>query len=443
MKFLQQFLRLRFLRLRFLLLSVAMIVVACATPSETSNKPAVITKERETLNKTSGVKDESTAEDLNLKDNKKVKAIPLPQLNALGIRDHWRAVPYQDISGWESDDHKQVWEAFNRSCRSLRFRAEWNNVCDAATQVSGNDSNAVKRYFEIYFQAYAVMNKDGSLEGLITGYYEPVLHGSRTKRAPYIYPVYRTPNDLLTIDLKEIAPETANLRLRGRVLGQRVVPYFNRAEITSRDLLADFELVWLNDPVDAFFMEVQGSGRVYLVDEKKTIRIGYANQNGQVYRSIGRYLVDKGELNLTQASAQSIRSWAKAHPERLSELLNSNPSMVFFEEKAITDDRLGPIGASGVNLTAARSIAVDPLSVPLDVPVFLSTTYPNKTAPLRQLMMAQDTGGAIRGNVRADFFWGTGDDAGNLAGKMKQQGLMWVLMPRAAPKEFEPIILVK
>jgi membrane-bound lytic murein transglycosylase A len=176
---------------------------------------------------------------------------------------------------------------------------------------------------------------------------------------------------------------------------------------------------------------VQGSGRVQLADTKETIRVAYADQNGYPYKSIGRYLVANGELTLEQASAQGIKAWVAAHPTRQQELLNANPSYVFFKEEKIVDPSIGPKGALGVPLTPQRSIAVDAQFIPLGVPVFLATTWPNSDEALQKLVMAQDTGGAIRGAIRADYFWGFGDDAGEHAGRMKQSGMMWVLLPKS------------
>jgi membrane-bound lytic murein transglycosylase A len=233
------------------------------------------------------------------------------------------------------------------------------------------------------------------------------------------------------IDLAAVAPETKNLRLRGRLDGRRVVPYFSRAEIENGAApVAGKEIVFVDDPIEAFFLQIQGSGRVRL-DSGEEVRIGYADQNGHPYQSIGRYLVDKGELKIGEASMQGIQAWARANPARLPELLNQNPSFVFFRELPPADT--GPIGALGVPLTAERSIAVDPRFVPLGAPVYLATTRPNSDLPLERLVLAQDTGGAIRGAVRADFFWGTGPEAGSLAGRMRQQGRMWVLLPKEMP----------
>jgi membrane-bound lytic murein transglycosylase A len=246
--------------------------------------------------------------------------------------------------------------------------------------------------------------------------------------------LHGVPGDMLTIDLAGLYPELKGMRLRGRIAGNKVVPYFSRAELMQADRLAGRELLWVDDPVDAFFLQVQGSGRVQLAEAGETVRLAYADQNGHPYRSIGRYLVDKGEMTLDQASAQNIKAWIAANPGRRQEVLNANPGYVFFKEEKVGDPSKGPKGALGVPLTAQRSIAVDPQFVPLGVPVFLATTQPASELPLRRLMLAQDTGGAIRNPVRADYFWGFGPEAGERAGRMKQRGAMWVLLPKSPPR---------
>jgi membrane-bound lytic murein transglycosylase A len=221
------------------------------------------------------------------------------------------------------------------------------------------------------------------------------------------------------------------MRLRGRLVGKTVVPYGTRAEI-ERARLPGKELVWVDDPVEAFFLEVQGSGRVQLDDADETVRIAYADQNGHPYKAIGRWLVEQGELTAAEASAQGIKAWIVAHPERRQELFNVNPSYIFFREERLPDPSVGPKGALGVPLTPGRSVAIDPSFLPLGAPVFLSTSEPASEVPVQRLMMGQDTGGAIRGAVRADFFFGFGGQAAENAGRMKQRGQLWVLLPRPA-----------
>jgi membrane-bound lytic murein transglycosylase A len=217
------------------------------------------------------------------------------------------------------------------------------------------------------------------------------------------------------------------MRLRGRIAGRKLVPYYERAEWAAEESRrAGNAMLWLDDPVDYFFLQIQGSGQVVL-DDGSRVRIGYADQNGHPYRSIGTWLIERGELKAHAASMQGIKAWAAANPQRLQELLNANPSLVFFRE--LKAEGSGPPGALGVPLAPERSIAVDPRHTPLGAPVWLATTQPNSTQPLIRLMLAQDTGGAIRGPVRADFYWGSGPEAGQLAGRMKQSGRMWVLLP--------------
>jgi membrane-bound lytic murein transglycosylase A len=343
---------------------------------------------------------------------------PVPTLAPVG---------FAALPGWGADDAAAALAAFRTSCRSLRERDPWRAVCRLAEALDRPDAAAAREFFERHFVPYRVANADGGETGLVTGYYEPVLRGSRERRPPFVHPLYAPPDDLLVIDLAAVAPETKHLRLRGRIDGRRVVPYWSRAEIEHGAApVQGKEIVFVDDPLEAFFLQVQGSGRVRLPGGEE-LRVGYADQNGHPYQSIGRHLVEEGELPLAQASMQGIQAWARANPARLPELLNRNPSYVFFRELAPSPD--GPIGAQGVPLAAGRSIAIDPRFIPLGAPVYLATTYPNSSAPLERLVVAQDTGGAIRGAVRADFFWGTGPEAGRLAGRMRQPGRLWVLLP--------------
>ena len=335
------------------------------------------------------------------------------------------------INGWRSDNLQLAWPAFIAGCAKLKNQPPWQAVCTVAATLAEPSREMVQRFFESNFTPYRVVNSDGTDSGLVTGYYEPLLQGSRTRSARYRVPVYGVPDDLLVVDLGEVYPELKNMRLRGRLEGRRIVPYFNRSEIDNGDArLAGKEIAWVEDPVELFFLQVQGSGRIKL-DKGGMIGVGYADQNGYPYRSIGRLLVERGDLPLEKASMQGIKSWAKEHPDKLQDLLNYNSSFVFFRE--MPGNAPGPIGALGVPLSARRSVAIDARYIPLGAPVFLSTTAPNAREPLEQLMLAQDTGGAIRGAVRADFFWGFGDEAATMAGRMRQSGKMWVLLPNGYP----------
>lgn len=336
-----------------------------------------------------------------------------------------------DLPGWAEDDLTQAWPALLQSCKGLKRQPAWARTCQAAEQVSRSDAEGIRRFFESQLRPYQVLQTEGGDEGLITGYYEPLLRGSRSFGGNYIYPLYAAPDDLLIVDLSSLYPELKNLRLRGRLQGKRVVPYFSRAEIEAGSApVRGKELVWVDDPIELFFLQIQGSGRVQL-ENGETVRVGYADQNGHPYKSIGKWLVDQGELTLDKASMQGIKDWARKNPEKLVTLLNTNPSYVFFRE--LPNHLSGPLGALGVPLTAERSVAIDPRAIPLGAPIWLATTRPNSPEPLNRLMLAQDTGGAIRGNVRADFFWGFGEAAGQQAGAMKQKGRIWVFLPRDYP----------
>ena len=342
-----------------------------------------------------------------------------------------QAANWDDLPGWRDDDPAAAWPAFLQSCRGLNGKPGWKRVCDLAKGVNGKNGSAIRRFFEENFTPYALTAADGKREGLITGYYEPLLRGSRSRSKTYGVPVRGVPDDLISVDLAEVVPELKNLRLRGRLQGNRVVPYYSRAEIES-GAHTDKVLLWVDDAVELFFLQVQGSGRVKLSDGS-LVRLGYADQNGHPYQSIGKVLLERGDLKAGEASMQGIQAWARANPARLQELLNANPSYVFFRELPAGND--GPLGALGVPLTAERSLAVDTRYVPLGAPVFLASSQPNSKAPLQRLMLAQDTGGAIKGTIRADFFWGFGTQAGEQAGRMKQNGRLWVLLPtELAPK---------
>jgi membrane-bound lytic murein transglycosylase A len=315
-----------------------------------------------------------------------------------------------------------------QSCHALRFKTKWLAACAAAEKIDTVNSEAQRKFYETWFTPFQVLNQDGTDRGLITGYYEPLLKGSRHKSEQFQFPVYGAPEDMLEIILSDAYPQLKGLRLRGRLEGKKVVPYFSRAEIDGGiSMLQGHELYWVENAVELFFLQIQGSGRIDLEDGRR-VKIGYAEQNGHPYISIGKKLIEMGELKPEEASMQSIKKWAENNPERLSILLGQNPSYIFFRE--LPDTISAPLGALGVPLTNEYSLAVDPHTIPLGVPVFLSSTFPNSAQPLNRLMNAQDTGGAIKGAVRADFFWGFGELAGMHAGSMKQSGSLWVLFPK-------------
>jgi membrane-bound lytic murein transglycosylase A len=356
----------------------------------------------------------------------------------------YEAVQWTDIPGWRDAALTPSLRAFLVGCAKLGSASAWAGVCERGRGVSSEDEDAVRAFFELEFAPHRVVSPEQSDQGLVTGYYEPVVPGRLTKGGDFVHPVYGVPDDLIVVDLATVVPELRPLRLRGRLDGRRLVPYYSRGELEERAARSDPAgaptvapvLAWVADPVELFFLQIQGSGQLEL-ETGERLRLGYADQNGHPYRSLGRYLVDRGELTLEQASMQSIKAWARANPDKVQEALNANPSYVFFRQ--LPGGGAGPLGALGVPLTPGYSVAVDPRHLPLGAPVFLATTYPLSEQTLERLMVAQDTGGAIRGAVRADFYWGTGEAAGELAGRMRQRGRMWLLwprgerLPRAAP----------
>ncbi len=339
-------------------------------------------------------------------------------------RATWDALP-----GFASENPAEAANAFRQSCSVLKAKPEWQDVCNRATALPSNASPLmVSQFFRSNFDPFRVINADETEIGLVTGYYEPLLRGSRVRTPEYKYPVYGAPQDLITVDLSEVYPDLKFRRLRGRLVGNKLVPYMDRREVSAdAEPLRGLEIAWVDNAVELFFLEIQGSGQILLPDGSR-MRVGYADQNGHPFRSLGGLLIRRGEIKPERASMQGIKEWARRNPAKVQQFMNANPSFIFFKE--LPGDLSGPIGTLGVPLTAERSIAVDQRVIPLGVPVYLSTTFPNTRQELNRLMVAQDTGGAINGAVRADFYWGFGDDAGAQAGRMKQQGRMWVLLPR-------------
>ena len=348
--------------------------------------------------------------------------VPTPP--GIGHEVAWSALP-----GWSDGDQAAAWPALMQDCRRLSVRdAAWAKICRAAAAMpAAPDDAQARRFFEQYFSAHEMIGLDGRRHGLITGYYEPVLSGSLVRTDRFRYPLYRRPDNLVRIDLGALYPELQGLLLRGRLDGDRVVPYYSRRQITdSADPLRGQELLWVDDAVALFMLQVQGSGLVRLPDGS-LIGVSYADQNGYPYFAIGQRLVEMGALKQKEVSLQSISRWLHDHPDEAESVLNSNPSYVFFRLTSASTP--GPMGALRVPLTPQGSIAVDPAFIPLGMPVWLDTTLPQKDMPYRRLMLAQDTGGAIKGPVRADVFFGRGRHAERLAGRMKEPGRLYVLLP--------------
>lgn len=316
--------------------------------------------------------------------------------------------------------------AFRVSCPSVTRRTDqsgltqptdWAPACAAAARVPEGQARA---FFADHFRAVQV----GDGRGFATGYFEPEIAGSRTRRAGYEHPVYAVPPDLVEVDLGQFSPTLAGRRIRGRVEGNRFVPYHDRAAITSGALAGrGLEIAWVADPIEFFFLQVQGSGRLRLPDGS-VMRIGYAGQNGRDYVGIGRLLRDRGALQPGEASMQGIIGYLRRQSDGGTAVMNENPSWIFFRE--LTGP--GPLGSLGVPVTGRASVAADPAFVPLGAPVWLAMDRAEATG----LWIAQDTGGAIRGTNRFDTFWGAGDEARAIAGGMASRGAALILLPIAS-----------
>ncbi len=334
-------------------------------------------------------------------------------------------VDWSTLPAVSDTDLQAGFAAWRSSCTRLKNDATWARPCATASTVSDKDAAAIRAFLQRDLDVYSLRAGGHRADGLITGYYEPIYPGSLTRTDTASVPVYGTPDDLVVVQLDSVYPELKGKRLRGRVEGKVLKPYDDAGSIASKGAKAPV-LAWLTDPMDLQLLQIQGSGRVRLADGKQ-VRLAYAEQNGHPYRAIGRWLVEQGELKKEDVTMDAIRAWAKAHPARVPELLRSNPSYVFFVRSP--DSPEGPRGSLNVPLTAGYSVAVDRTVVPLGSLLWLSTTRPDGT-PVVRPVAAQDTGGAIAGEVRADLYWGSGDAAGKLAGDMKQQGNLWLLWPK-------------
>ena len=342
---------------------------------------------------------------------------------------------FEDLPDWKTSDPSAALTAFRRSCSDIATMptaglgyggdiAAWKNACDAIPPDFTSDQ--ARAFFESLFTPVVIREGDKA-DGLFTGYYEPELRASRLRSDSYKTPLYGVPSDLIKIDLGKFREKFKGETITGRVEQNEFVPYPPREAIRKGGVLARI-LFYVDDPIAAFFLQIQGSGRARFSDGS-VVRIAYAGQNGQAYTAIGKTLIDKGELQKENVSLQTIRAWLNAHPDQRDAVMDTNASYVFFEEKPLDDPALGAVGAEGVHLTPGASVALDRKIHPLGMPVFIATTLPNGS-PLNKLYVGQDTGGAIRGPVRADIFWGSGDVAEKHAGEMKQRGRMFALLPK-------------
>lgn len=343
-----------------------------------------------------------------------------------------KPVDYAQLPAMPEENWQPALAAFKESCEKMASRPGWEEVCAKAKFLPLNQA---KTFFSAYFTPYQAIAETVDQSGMVsvsdtgkmTGYYEPILYGSRKKKAPYIYPLHTMPSDLITVDLAEIYPQLKGMRLRGQIEGNRLVPYDSRAQLAKRNL-DKYAIAWVEDPVAAFFLQVQGSGRIVLPDGSY-MRVGYGDVNGHPYRGIGNYLVRQGYLKSHELSMQSIQAWAKENPKKVQAVLNQNPSYVFFIERKDQDPNEGPIGAQGVPLTEKGSVAVDRRYYQLGWPIVVDVEQSNPDMKFTRAVVAQDTGGAIKGPIRFDFYWGSGDEAAMAAGKQNSWVKAWVLLP--------------
>ena len=327
---------------------------------------------------------------------------------------------------------EQALKAFQVSCTTMQHHTLWREAC---RNVQGMPQGLGRAFFEGNFEIWQVLAKDSQRgvftdKGLMTGYFEPILRASRVRHGIYQYPIYGVPDDLIIVELDSIHPQLKGLRLRGKLQGRKLVPYDDRKGIVARkDLEKKHVICWADDPVEAFFLQIQGSGRV-LLDNGSLIRIGYADQNGHPYKSLGAWLIENAGLTREEMSMQRIKQWVRDNPQRRQELLNANPNFVFFAERVGYSDDQGPVGAQGVPLTPMASVAVDRRYWKLGVPFVTAASQSLPAMEFARPVIAQDTGGAIKGVLRFDYFWGLGNEAGNRAGGQKSDVSAWVMVPK-------------
>ena len=338
---------------------------------------------------------------------------PKPVGHVVREQSRWVPVAWHDLPGWNADSPQAAWPALVNSCE--RPAQAWAVLCATVQHDAPRNDAQARAWLMKNLQPYRVEALDGAASGLMTGYFEPMMDARRQPTGNFRVALYAAPADLPT---------------------RR--PYWTRQQIdtlpAAQGSLRGREIAYVADPLDALVLQIQGSGRLRVTEADgsvRMVRLAYAGTNDHPYKSVGRWLIEQGELSAGQASWPAIKDWVRRNPGRMNELLWANPRYVFFREEPMSNPALGPRGAQGAPLTPGRSIAVDPKSVPYGTPVWIDTTEPLSNTPLRRLVLAQDTGGAIVGAVRADYFWGWDGNAAEQAGRMRQPLRMWVLWPRA------------
>lgn len=346
----------------------------------------------------------------------KIQENDAPKLFENLAKTHLTKSDFNDLPNWEKENYTFALNSFINSCNTSRTQAIYKDLCQKAGQVTD-----AKLFLETEFNPYIINSEDGSIDGLLTGYYEPQLNGSLIKTDKYKYPIYEVPDDLIIVDLNSIYPELKHYRLRGKIEGNKVVPYHTRKESKTQEVRSKI-ICYTDSQIDLFFLEIQGSGRVAL-DNGESIFIGYDNQNGHRYKAIGRYLVEIEALKYEEVSLQTIKAWLEQNPSRVDEVLNYNDSVVYFKQR-----EQAASGSLGLELTPKRSIAVDRRYIPLGSMLYLNANI--KDESFNSVVQAQDTGGAIKGAVRADLFLGHGRDAMEIAGELKAPLKLWILLPK-------------
>lgn len=372
---------------------------------------------------------------------------PKPTSNAL-----FRQVSFEQLPGWNNAHLVESFNTFKISCKAfVRQKPEqvvgtdhidlkagdWRPACEEALKHQRITESKARKFFHQWFMPVEFFDKK-PVKGLFTGYYMPLLKGSYKKSKRFHVPLYETPDNLITIDLGLFFPHLKNKKIIGRLVDKRVIPYFTRKEINAGAIKNHANvLLWVEDPIDRLFLEIQGSGIIEFKSGKR-ILVGYDAQNGAPYTSIAGVLIKKGVMTKDNASMQGIKNYLARHPNQRDAIINKNKSFVFF--RTLNTD--AALGSQGVALTPGYSMAVDRAWVPMGVPLWLSTSRPSskkpeRNIPFQRLMIAQDTGGAIKGKVRGDVYWGGGEKATAIAGHMKNEGYYWLLLPRHAVQRME------
>ena len=354
-------------------------------------------------------------------------------------------VEYQELPGWSKKDLRIALRSFSTSCGLITRRAiqrvqklksfnpqSWKQVCERSKKIEGRTDEEANKFFMKNFVPWRV--RSSAYEGLFTGYYELEVKGSRKRTNKFKYPIFARPKDLIDVSLEKFDQRLPRRKIFGKEKNGSLVRYLTREQIENQVLSHSMDiLAWGDNLTDLFFLQIQGSGRLLLPDNQ-VMQIGYAANNGHPYTAIGRILIERGFMAKEDLSMQTIRSWLSANPNKVEELFNQNARYIFFRELP----EAGVLGALGVKLTPRSSIAIDPDFIPLGAPVWISTSVPDTGTPFQKLMIAQDTGAAIKGPVRADIFFGPGSAAANVAGRMKQTGELFIFLPKADFK-FQPV----